>query len=270
MKFKFPLYLLAFVAALTISCSEEDPEKADGKEVIILAEKMESDESKLEFTHNPSNQVTVVKSSYYYPNNVVLETNYSYTYTSDGKYLQCVTDNGYRFDYTYEGDKLVRTDEYIDDSFTQYYAFVYNDEGRITEMVTWQNIPEEGGWVPVSKGTYTYDGASNVTRQTLYYYDTGTAQHEILTVFDYELYDSKISVEGLFANLTVNPAIKLSKNNPGKVSTTNAHGVTGFINNFSYTYDDLGYPVTRTIESIVVSSGDKSSRSQQYSYLKRQ
>ncbi len=259
-----PLFMAFVVTAVIVACSSDD----DAKKPVVLPEKMESTDSKLEFSHNSDNKIASVKSSYYYPNNVVLVTNYEYTYTSEGNYKQCLTDNGYRFDYTYEGGKLVRTDEYINDSFTQYYAFAYNDEGRVTEIITWQNIPEEGGWIPVSKGTYTYEN-SNVTQQKLYYYSSGTQQHHLQTTFDYGQYDSKKSVEELFANFTLNPTLRLSENNPGIVTTTNGNGVTSFVAEFSYSYDDLGYPVARTIGSTVVSSGETSVTSQDYTYLKR-
>lgn len=264
MKIKTPLVVVFLAATFTIACSDDDVKKP-----VVLPGKMESADSKLEFSYDADNRITAVKSSYYYPNDVVLVTNYAYTYTTDGKYKQCLVDNGYRFDYTYEGDQLVRTDEYIDNSFTEYYSFTYNDEGRVTEIITWQDIPEEGGWIPVSKGTYAYDDNSNVTQQKLYYYNSGTKEHHLQTSFNYTGYDSKISVEGLFANPTANPAIKLSKNNPLKTTTSNSNGVMSFITDFTYSYDGAGYIIGRSIESTVLSTGDKSTVSQNFTYLER-
>jgi hypothetical protein len=265
MKRKTPLVMALIATVFTISCSDDNVKKKP----LVLPEKMESTDSKVEFSYDPDNNVTAVTSSYYYPNDVVLVTNYAYTYTTEGNYKQCLVDNGYRFDYTYEDDKLVRTDEYIDDSFTQYHSFTYNAEGRVTEILTWQDIPEEGGWIPVSKSTYAYNGDSNVTQQKLYYYNSGTKEHHLQTSFNYNGYDSEVSVEGLFANLTANPAIKLSKNNPLKITTSNGNGIMSFTVDFTYSYDDLGYIVSRSIESTVLSTGEKSTNAQNFTYLER-
>lgn len=265
MKKRTSAYLI-FGCIFLAACSDDDATVV--KEEIVLPSKVESIDSKVEFTHDDSHKISTVKSSYYYPNDVVLETNYTYAYTSDGKFKQCVTDNGFRFDYTYDGDRLVRTDEYINDIFTQYHSFVYNGAGRMTERTTWQNIPEEGGWIPVSKEELTYDAHENLLTQKLFFYNTGTQQHKLLTSFSYENYDDGFSVEGLFANYIVNPEMKLSKNNPRKVTTTNGNGITSFISEFSYSYDDVGYPLSRSIKATVVSSGEVTTSSQTYSYVK--
>lgn len=254
-------------AALALSC--DDNEVNPSKAPLILPLRMELDDYKREFTFDAGNRVTSVKSSSYYPGEVVLETNHEYFYAADGKLEQSLNDQGFRLVYTYEGNRIVRTDEFLNGAFTQHHTFSYDSKGRLFEFITWQDIPEFGGVVPKAKEVYIYDSRDNLTNQVIYIYNSATKGHEVLTSFELSDYDNNPEAETLFAAHAFNPQAVLRRNNPGRMVTKNRLGNTGMIDQYAYVYDSRGYVTEKTTTVTYVYNGNSGSYQTLFFYQER-
>lgn len=187
-----------------------------------------------------------------FPNNVTDESNQYYSYNLQGKLVECTTNNGWRMVYSYSGNNVVRTDEYVNSELrSQYHTFEYTPNGKLAKSITYQNIPEEGGEIPVSSSVYEYDADGNLKFEKLYYYTTGGAEAVLLTVFTFGAYDDKPNSENLFSINPFNPFMKLSKNNPGQLEVKNGNGVVSSTNTYTYEYNAKGYPVKKSTHTVL-------------------
>jgi hypothetical protein len=264
MKKIFVPILLA--SAVFMSCDNNDPQPIRQK--LILPLRLELDDFHREFTFDKQNRISVVKSKSFYPNEVTLESTTEYFYSPDNKLERTVTDTGFRLEYTYEGDKVIRTDEYIDDDLSQYHTFSYDGEGNLQDFTTWQDIPELG-LTPKSKEVYVYDNSDNLSHVFLYYFDTGINGHALLTSFEYSDYDNHPEAESQFDTHVYNPYAVYKKNNPGKVITKNRLGNIGMIDTYSYVYDARGKVVEKTTHVTYPYNGNSGSYKTRYFYQER-
>lgn len=266
MKLKVISALLA-LGALLPACDNEPAQPV--RTPVIVPARLEQDDYKRELVFDEGNRLTRIKNSSYMPNDVVLESTMEFFYGPDGKSEKAINDGGYRLEYTWEDGKIVRSDQYINDVFTQYYTFSYDERGRVREYSTWQDIPEEGGEIPVAKEVYIYDGRDNTTNQFLYYYDSGIKGHRLLTAFEFSDYDDKIATENLFDGYSFNPTAVFRKNNPGKMVTKNASGMTGLIDEYTYVYNSHGYATRKTTTSVFSYNGSGGSYNTYYYFAER-
>lgn len=191
-----------------------------------------------DLTYNPSyTRVEKLKSTQHLQSGVKLESEHIFFYNAQGKLTESGANTQWKYVYTYEGDVIIRTDEFIDDVYTQHSTFSYDDKKRLAERITWQDIPEEGGLIPVSKETYVYNAENNVSESHLFYFDSGSDTHKLLTSFFYSGYDDKLNSEEAFFPNVYNPIAKFRINNPGKLIVKNANGVVSITNTYTYTYD---------------------------------
>ena len=199
------------------------------------------------------------------PDNKKEEINQVYSYNEEGRLLESNIENGWRMVYTYTGDVLTRTDEYINSQPGQYHLFEYNEQGKLAQRITYQDIPEEGGEIPTSKDVFVYDENGNLTEERLYYYTSYGAEDVLLTVLAYSDYDDKHNSEGLFAINPFNPLAKFSKNNPGKMLVKNAHGNVAMTYSYTYQYNTKGYPIKKNTQTLL-HNGEQGSYQSVYSF----
>lgn len=264
------LNLTGAVLALSVvllSCDDSDPEPL--KTPLVLPVRLELDDYKRELVFDASNRLSEAKTSSFMPGDVVLESTTTYTYAPDGKLMMTTTDSGYRLEFMYANDTIVRTDQYINDEFNQYYTFTYDERGRLHELVSWQDVPEMGGVVPVSKEIYLYDSNDNLTIQFLYVYNSGIQGHELLQSYEYDDYDDQPETESLFDLYVFNPQVKLRRNNPGKMVIRNRHGNTVMVDQYTYVYNAHGYATRKTTTSVFSNSGSGGSYDTRYFYEER-
>ncbi|WP_157716298.1 hypothetical protein [Roseivirga echinicomitans] len=179
------------------------------------------------------------------------ESTQVYFYDDEGILIESHVDNGWRMVYTYADDKIVRTDEYVYSRLNQFHTFEYNEQGRLSKSVTYQDIPEEGGVTPVSGESYDYDEKGNITEQRLYYYTSNGDEAKLLTVFTYSGYDDRINGDNMFTINPFNPLIKLSENNPGQMQIKNNKGEVSSTNTYTYQYHKKGHPVKKTTHVVL-------------------
>ncbi len=267
MKITHPTILL-LVTGLFLSC-DDNSEVTPVKQRVILPLRMEMDDYKRDFIFDANNRIQTVKNQSYMPGEVVLETNIQYTYTADNKIASSATDQGYRLVYHYEGGRIVRTDEYLNDHLSQYYTFLYDEKQRLKEYATWQDIPEYGGVVAKAKEIYLYDSRDNLTLQFLYMYNSGTKAHDLLSTFEFSEYDSHPEADGLFSGLAFNPTAVFRRNNPGRMVVRNRLGNIGMVETCSYVYDARGYATEKTTNVTYPYNGSNGSYKTRFYYQER-
>lgn len=246
----FPFLLLAVLGVMS-SCDNSDPEIIV-EPVDPLPVRMEMQDLTRELVYNASGKLWKVKSMQHLPGGD-LEGFSEFIYDGSGKLTGATIDAGnpesdWKVEYTFENDLIVRTDEYINGTLSQYILYSYSNGNKLAESVTWQDVGEEFGILPVSKTTFDYDAAGNVTESKIYYYNTGTEQHELLTRFTYSNYDNKINSEEFFNVQIHNPLARLSSNNPGKMVIENKNQIVTQTDVYTYEYD-ADYMVKKNTES---------------------
>src|SRR5690349_21555611 len=92
----------------------------------------------------------------------------TYAYDAQGRISESTTDTGWRLVYFYTGQQITATDEYVTGVLSQQHHFTYDGLGRLQTKLTTQDIPEEGGVIPVSREDYQYDDRGNVSVLELY------------------------------------------------------------------------------------------------------
>jgi hypothetical protein len=232
---------LLFLVLAVASCDEGGTPKTPE----IFPVRMEMADYHRELVFDQNDRLTGIKMISFFPNDVTLESTLNFHYASSGRIDSSWTTDGHGFKYTYEAGLLTRSDEYIDGALAQYHTFEYDTRNRISKTLSWQHIPEQGGWIPHQKSTYTFDSDDNLTESVLYYYNSGTGQHEMLTRFTYSDYDNKQSCDRIFDTASFNPTIQFRKNNPGKMVVQNTYGNTTSIEVYSYEYHSSGFTEKR-------------------------
>jgi len=255
-KTKWSLQLMLLLALAVFSCSSNDDTNPLPEPEVIPDTYSELNFSRT-LHHNADGKLIRVQMVSVLPNGATEETNQYYTYNTQGRMVESNTGNGWRMVYTFSGDKMVRTDEYINSTLrTQYHTFEYTPTGKLAKSITYQNIPEEGGEIPVSSSTYEYDEDGNLTFEKLFYYTTGGAEAVLLTVFKYGAYDDQPNSENLFSINPFNPFARFSENNPGQLEVKNGNGVVSSTNTYTYQYNTKGYPVKKSTH-IVLHNGEQ-------------
>jgi hypothetical protein len=238
--------LIAFVSALCLlSCDTSEPVPAPVQQPELKAlRKIEPGITRqLVYADNGklSEQLTITRSGTGEEWSVPTQ----YLYDAQGRLKESTTDV-WRLVYFYTGDKITSTDEYVSGTLSQQHQFVYDSKGLLKSKMTTQNIPEEGGVIPVAREEYEYDERGNLTVMELYYYTSFGAESHLLTRFVFSNYDDKISSDEYFNLIAFNPILKLRKNNPGRLEITNGSGVLSITEVYTYQYHTRGYATRKT------------------------
>lgn len=234
---------IVFFSLAIIACDTDNPEPTslDLKPALFVEE-----DFRREYLYNDANQLSQIKLISTFANGGTMTSTQNFSYLPSGNIAEATSDTGFKFVYTYTGDKISRTDEYVYDTWSKYHAFTYDSRGRLTEQITYQNIPEEGGMIPTSKDTYQYDAQDNLSVLNLYYYTSYGAEAKLLTTFIASDYDTKMNTEDYFDVNVLNPYVRLRKNNPGKLITKNGQGNVVSTEVYAYQYHPQGYATSKT------------------------
>lgn len=238
-----PITLFFLLSLVIIACDTSNPEPVI---VELLPSRFEEEDFTREYVYNDANQLIQIKLISALPNGGSMTSTQNFTYLANGKMAETTSDTGFKFVYTYSGDKISRTDEYVNGTWSKYHAFTYDVQGRLAEQITYQDIPEEGGLIPTSKDTYQYDANDNLEVMNMYYYTPFGAEAKLLTTFISSEYDTKMNTEDYFDVNVFNPYVTLRKNNPGKLITKNGSGIVGSTELYTYQYHPIGYATRKT------------------------
>ena len=254
--------VLLFTAFTLTSCDENDTVKNQQ----VYPVRMEMPDYHRELIFDQHNRLAGVKMISFFPNDVTLESTLNFFYAASGRIDSSHATGGHRFKYTYEKDLLTRSDEYVGESLAQYHTFGYDSRKRLSKTLSWQYVPEQAGWVPHQKSTYTYDTNDNLTESVLYYYNSATDQHELLTRFIYSDYDNNQSSDRFFDTASFNPTIQFRKNNPGKMVVQNMHDNITSIEVYRNEYHSSGWAEKRTTTATFPHNGQTGSYETKFVY----
>lgn len=238
-----PISFIFLLSLVIIACDTSSPEPV---QINLKPSLFEEEDFRREYVYNNENQLIQIKLISEFSNGGSMTSTQNFIYRSNGKMEETNSDTGFRFVYTYTGDKISRTDEYANGTWSKYHAFTYDSRGRLTEQVTYQDIPDEGGLIPTSKDTYQYDVNDNLVVMNMYYFTSYGAETKLLTTFISSDYDTKINTEDYFDVNVYNPYVTLHRNNPGKLITQNASGIVGSTELYTYQYHPKGYATSKT------------------------
>lgn len=265
MSMKNTFLTLVTVALLAAACSDSDVSPNPAPES-LLPVRVEEDNFTKEIFYDAQGRIDRILHKSIYPNQVELKTEFDFQYDASGK-LARVQTGDFLFEYTYDGNLISRTNEYIGDHLTQYHLFKYDGRGLVTEIATYQDIPEQGGWFRTTRGVFEYNASANMTRQTSYYEEGGV--EKMLYRFDYLSYDNKPSYKAVFDVVFFNPQMKYSMNNPKQMESRNRNGILSAIDYYSYEYNQTGYPVKQFTTTYVPSTNESFERNTNYVYEQR-
>jgi hypothetical protein len=236
--------IILFLSLMIVACdSGENPEPIllDLKPALFVEE-----DFKREYVYNDANQLIQIRLISEFTNGGSMVSTQDFSYLANGRLKEVTSDTGFKFVYGYAGNKITRTDEYVNGTWSKYHAFTYDSYGRLSEQITYQNIPEEGGLIPTSKDTYQYDAHDNLEVMNMYYYTPYGAEAKLLTTFISSDFDDQIITEDYFDVNIFNPYVTLRKNNPGKLITLNASGQVTSTEFYTYQYHPMGYATSKT------------------------
>ncbi|MEZ4947163.1 MAG: hypothetical protein R2804_16615 [Cyclobacteriaceae bacterium] len=256
-------YLIFGWSIALLSCSDEQQSPiSDGSDLIAISY-TEAGFTKTLF-HDDKGRLIQIHYLTTFSNDNTLESTHDFIYNNMGQLTESITDTGLRLVYTYGGNKIIRTEEYLNGEKSDFHTFSYDLQGRIVERITYQDIPEEGGEIPVSKETYEYDQNDNVTLQKLYYYTSFGEEARLLSEFEFSDYDDKINSEEFFDVIGINPFIRLRKNNPGVMILKNNNGNISITEKYRYSYHEKGYAIRKFVD---VTQYDGTTGSYEVSYI---
>jgi hypothetical protein len=259
--YRFPTF--ALLAAVFLSCSNEEQIIPQPTPTLLPHRLVQGDMSH-EIAYDPQGKLAQITTTNAYPGGTMVHDQF-FLYDDAGTLAEVTTSSGWRFVYSYTGGRIVETLEYVDGNLSQKHRFTYDGKGRVTQNITYQDIPEEGGWIPVQKSTYSYDPSGNVLENRLYYYGTGGAPEYLLTVNTFSQYDNKINTEAAFEVTVINPQLRPFVNNPGKLEIRNANGHLSVTETYAYTYNAEGYADSKTTTSLF--SGNTEVFTTSYSFI---
>lgn len=239
---------ILFFAFLLLSCSKDETIVPISGPT-LLPHRLVQGNMSYEISYDVSNRLAQIDLSTTYPGGTTLHSQY-FLYDDEGKLIVSTTSSGWKFEYRYTGERITETYEYVNGSLSQQHRFTYDSRNRVIQTITYQDIPEEGGLIPVQKATYQYDQNDNVLENKLYYYTTGGASAVLLSTHTFSGYDSKVHTEGAFEVTAVNPQLRPFRNNPTRLEVRNGSNILGLVETYTYDYNPQGFASRKVTKSV--------------------
>src|SRR5512139_61524 len=127
-----PIAFIFLLSLVVIACDTNNPEPV---QINLKPALFEEEDFIREYLYNDANQLIQIKLISALPGGGSMTSTQNFTYHSNGKMAETSSDTGFRFVYTYTGDKITRTDEYVNGTWSKYHAFAYDSHGRLTEHI---------------------------------------------------------------------------------------------------------------------------------------
>lgn len=247
---------IAAVLLAVASACDPDPAPVSGERTLIPL-RMEAPDATRELVYDESGRLSGLTMITRFPNGVEMKSLQSFRYNETGLLVESSTDTGWRIEYVWDGGHLLEAHEYVEGNWTQVHRFTYNDENQLTYSRTFQDIPEEGGLIPVASSKFMYDVDGNLIEHRMFYFTSFGAEEKLLTVLAFDDYDDRRNSEELFSFSPFNPVTRYSKNNPGVMTVTNGNGVVSSVNRYSYTYNEDDYAISKTATVTIAGQPDQ-------------
>jgi len=261
MKHFYNILLLFCVLFLATSCEKGlfDPEPRSS---CLEIRQVEENGSAIEKTYD-GNRITRYQ---FYSDQTPLNY-YEFVYGEDGhineiKYLDATGNPNAPSEFiTYDdaGNWVKSTVTHSNGDVTT-YAATYDSEGQVQEITSSTN--KAGTVVENYKATYTWENGNNIRRT----YATPTQQTEVQYEFDLDRENKRRRQQRKISFLSL--AVAHNKNMFRRITTTSATtgaATTVAVSNYTYEYDEYGYP-TSAIRSTAVNAEAPVSYSVSYQY----
>jgi hypothetical protein len=232
---------LAAVSLIMFLAACDGPEEV-AREPRYRASKIEEIGYKRELTYNESGQVVKITSTSEMVDKEVISSIQEIEYDLQGNISKLVVDDHVEFFYTWENEKIVVTEEKYDGDSFQRYSFSYHADGQVKEMLIHKYLPE--GLKLAGKVSYAFyaDGNLSTTKNFTFKEDVA---YELETIYELDRYDDRESVDSEFDLHTLNPKMRMHRNNPGRMVMKNKNGVAVSIEDYVFEYNLQGLPLKR-------------------------
>jgi hypothetical protein len=219
------------------SCEDDAPLKK--KEYRPL--RIEEAGYKRELMYNEASQVTKIVSESEMPDGEVITTVQEFQYDGEGKIVTSLIDNDRLYHYTWEENRVVKTEQAEKGIPVHRFIFSYHSDGRIREMLTYTY--GNGSVQLKGKITYAFDAGGNISSVKEFSFQETAYMLE--SIYEYDRFDNFPSADSHFDFHALNPGLQLHKNNPGRMVSKNKNGIAFSIEDYVYEYNENNHPVKR-------------------------
>lgn len=222
--------LLFLITALIFACREDE----DAQPIKFRPSKIEETGYKRELSYNNNGQVVAITSTAAFPDRETITTEQRIAYDAKGDVAKIVVDDDFEYLYTWEGGRIIQTEEIENGVPFQRHVFSYYPNGRVKELLTYRH--EIGGVKQVGKTSYTYDPRANLSAVKNFTFDP-LAGFQLQSIFEFDGYDNHEDIDGPFDLNTLNPTARFRDHNPARMVTKNKNGLPVSIEDYTYEFN---------------------------------
>jgi hypothetical protein len=173
----------------------------------------------------------------------VLSGVYTFHYDENGILIKSTDNPVEETLYTWEGDRIVKSERIKNGERVAYSLYGYDDAGNVGEVSQYDK-QDDGNFVMSLMFVYLYHNDGNVYKRIVYYPGEG---EDNLTLISTQTYESYLDVENPFTMVEILPNKKTQLTLPRSFRLEeNGFDLTY---NLTYTFDAEGRPTTRTATS---------------------
>jgi len=199
------------------------------------------------FTYNTKGQVSQLRFQYQYVEGDPTQIRsivYDFQYDAADKPIRVNTTGGFAATYTYEGNRIKKTQElYPGGAVAKDVSFVYANGRIIREYWGITDVFEDT--VTLYKHDFSYDSRGNLNKIEMYL-QTGNFQYQLLETVEYSDFDDNINPTSWTMRYPYLPQLRYQFNNPRKEVRTPSVGEAQ-TTTFAYEYNAAGLPVVQRV-----------------------
>ncbi len=180
---------------------------------------------------------------------------YTFQYNAARQLVKITEDAGDVYDYTYINGQLAAVQHYVNGIKRDYRIFYYTGN-KVTSIEEYEKpLPTYPGYEYTGVRDFAYYPSGNLKQEIYYTIDPSTAQPRLDFKVEHEAYDDKFNPAELTDRFTYMSSITKSLNNITRRTVRNAQSGVVVAQEFSYTYNTQGYPLTSKLTSTVHPTG---------------
>ena len=207
-----------------------------------------------EYDYNEKNQLTRYYFQYMYVQNDpkrIKYFDYRFTYDEAGKLTRSTYNDKIKTVYEYQGNVLKYAKEYnLNNELLAEHEFTFNNPSQLVELISRTSY---GNISRVLKYIYEYSAEGNLVLIKQFYFDKG--EFLLTLTYHWDLFDNKAYLENATSFNPYVPGIQYWKNNFGRKIVKDKNGNrVGAMENYSYSFNSIGNPLSKTTEVIFDSS----------------
>lgn len=176
---------------------------------------------------------------------------YTFEYNAAGKLVKIKEDAGDTYEYSYVNGQLAAVLHYVNGVKMDFRIFNYTGN-KVTSIETYEKpLPAYSGYEYTGLRDFVYYANENLKQESYYTIDPSTGQSRLDFKVEHEAYDDKFNPAELAERFTYLSTITRSLNNITRRTVRNAQSGVVVAQDFAYTYNAQGYPLTSKLTSTV-------------------